>query len=95
MNVVQVQMTVTSSRQMYQMGISEAGAAADPGISAEFSIHPAQKYRGAYTVTPRAYNEVILDTNGKVMGDNVTVYRVPYFETSNPDGETVYIAAEV
>ena len=52
-------------------------------------------YDGAYEVVPKAYEEQTLPTEGKLMADDVTVFRVPYFETSNVSGETVYIASEV
>lgn len=55
-----------------------------------------ETYTGEYIVTPKAYNQTILQTRDKVMADNVTVLEVPYWETSNPfDGKTVYIANEV
>ena len=53
-------------------------------------------YTGAYEVTPKAWEEQILQTDGKLMTDDVTVFRVPYYETSNLfDGKTAYIAEEV
>lgn len=52
-------------------------------------------YHGAYTVTPLAQSATILDTNGRVMDDDVTVLKIPYYETSNESGKTVYIADEV
>lgn len=55
----------------------------------------AQTYDGDYTVTPRANVEQVLETNGKLMADDVTVFEIPYFETSNLSGTTVYIANEV
>lgn len=54
-----------------------------------------EHYDGAYTVTPKAAEEQVLETQFKVMDDNVTVLRVPYWETSNQTGTTVYIASEV
>ena len=53
-------------------------------------------YEGPYEVTPRAYNEIILETKNKTMEDDVTVHKVPYYETSNIfDGKTAYIAEEL
>lgn len=53
-------------------------------------------YEGPYEVTPRAYNEVVLETMNKIMEADVTVHRVPYYETSNLfDGKTAYIAEEI
>lgn len=58
-------------------------------------VKQAEEYTGEYIITPKALDETILQTNGKIMGDDVTVLKVPYYETSNESGETVYIAAEV
>ena len=53
-------------------------------------------YGGPYEVTPKAWEEQILETEGKLMSDDVTVFRVPYYETINLfDGKTAYIAEEV
>lgn len=53
---------------------------------------PIEEYKGDYIVTPLAKNEVVLQTEGKKMRDNVTILKVPYFETSNlSGGNTVYI----
>ena len=54
-----------------------------------------EEYEGAYQVTPSAHNPIILETEGKMMRDDVTVFKIPYFETSNITGKTVYIASEV
>lgn len=53
-------------------------------------------YAGPYEVTPKAWEEQILQTDGKLMDGDVTVFRVPYYETINLfDGKTAYIAEEV
>lgn len=53
-------------------------------------------YEGAYEVTPRAHDPVILSTRSKTMTDDVTVLKVPYYETSNIyDGKTVFIAEDI
>lgn len=60
----------------------------------ESSDYP--EYSGPYEITPMAYTEQILDTDGKLMTDDVTVHKVPYWETENlKSGFTVYIASEV
>lgn len=54
------------------------------------------KYDGAYEVTPLADEATTLLTKEKYLDSNVTVNKVPYYETSNNEGgETVYIATEV
>lgn len=53
-------------------------------------------YTGDYIVTPLVNDQVILETTGKFMEDDVTVLRVPYLETSNPaGGNTAYIGEYV
>ena len=51
-------------------------------------------YRGPYIVTPTKY-EQLLETQNKVMKADVKVKAIPYYETSNQSGTTVYIANEV
>lgn len=52
-------------------------------------------YDGPYTVNPLAYDPVVLETKGCMMRDDVTVNKVPKYETSNPyGGKTVYIAED-
>lgn len=52
-------------------------------------------YDGSYVIIPKAGEDQILPTDGKKMTDDLTVTKVPYFETSNEYGDTVYIASEV
>lgn len=51
-------------------------------------------YAGPYDVTPKANEAQTLSTAGKQMTEDVTVAKVPYYETSNTSGTTVYIAEE-
>ena len=52
-------------------------------------------YMGPYEVTPKAHSEQTLATKNKLMTDDVTVFKVPYYETSNVfDGLTVFIAED-
>lgn len=60
------------------------------------SVVGAEIYDGSYEVTPKAWQEQVLETAHKMMTDDVTVFRVPYYETVNLfDGKTAYIAEEV
>lgn len=72
---------------------------ASKGISGLLTIPSAvgvTVYDGPYEVTPKAWEEQVLQTEGKLMADDVTVFRVPYYETINLfDGKTAYIAEEV
>lgn len=57
-------------------------------IDTGINLHP--DYRGPYRVIPST-QEQILDTNDKIMKDDVTVEEIPYFETANEYGYTIYI----
>lgn len=68
----------------------------DMTIGAEYAISSADEYEGEYTVTPKAHEEQTLETKDKLMAENVTVVKIPYYETSNVfDGLTVFIAEDI
>lgn len=52
-------------------------------------------YEGDYEVTPKADSAVVLPTKDRFLNRDVNVKKIPYYETSNQTGVTVYIAAEV
>ena len=52
-------------------------------------------YEGVYDVTPQAKSAVILPTKDRLRSRDVNVKKIPYYETSNQTGVTVYIASEV
>lgn len=59
-------------------------------------VHGGEHYEGPYEVIPKAFNETVLETKDLLMDDDVTVLKIPYYETSNlSGGYTVYIAGEV
>ena len=49
-----------------------------------------ETYQGSYDVTPTSAVQT-LDTNDKLMTDDVTVRAIPYYETRNVSGTTIYI----
>lgn len=52
-------------------------------------------YTGEYTVIPKTTPQT-LETAGKRMTEDVSVFAIPYYEVSNPsDGTTVYIGTEL
>lgn len=66
-------------------------ASVDVGVGVGTQTHRANNpYTGSYEVTPTAY-EQSLPTSGKSMTRNVTIHKVPYYETSNESGITVSI----
>lgn len=71
-----------------------------PNFTAEMGeVHTvtvgAAPYEGPYAVTPKVDAQT-LPTADKLMRENVTVNKIPYFVVGNTSGgETVYIAKEV
>lgn len=57
-------------------------------------IYDGDLYEGPYVVTPKVSSQQ-LATAHKLMDKDVTVLEIPYFETSNQNGITVYIADEL
>lgn len=55
----------------------------------------AELYEGAYTVHSAAHEAQELPTANKHLVKNITVEKIPYYETSNmSDGITIYIGDE-
>lgn len=53
----------------------------------------AQYYDGPYIVDPSANSSIVLETDGYLMGNNITVNKIYYAEVSNlANGLTAYIA---
>ena len=50
-------------------------------------------YQGRHTVIPRIYSQT-LPTKNKLVKEDVLVLEIPYYETSNLSGKTVYIGGE-
>lgn len=54
------------------------------------------EYEDAYTITPLAFQDIVLPTKDKQLKDNITIKEIPYYETSNTSGgSTVYIAGQI
>lgn len=53
-------------------------------------------YNGEYMITPLAFEQTTLETQGKKLVNNMVIKEIPYYETSNlSGGTTVYIAGQV
>lgn len=66
----------------------------ESGVFYEVSAQEHDMYDGAYVVVPMVDTEQTLLTADKVMADDVTVRAIPYYETSNEYGKTVYIGED-
>ena len=51
-------------------------------------------YSGDYNIIPKTQSQT-LETKNKLMRDDLSIKEIPYYETSNPYGETIYIGNEV
>lgn len=61
---------------------------------AEVIYKSADPYTGSYTITPKV-DEQTMETRNKLMQDNVTIKAIPYRETENDLGTTIYIGSEL
>lgn len=71
---------------------------ASGGLSGKLSMASTasyEVYEGDYKVVPQAFNPQTLETADKLLKENIVVAEVPFIETSNESGLTVYIAREV
>lgn len=76
----------------------QGNLASTQSVTATLTVPPIRGgviYDGAYEVTPKASEQTVLETRNKLMTDDVTVLEIPYYETYNTSGYTVYIANEV
>ena len=67
----------------------------EPVDLVEKTVAALPKWDGTYVVIPKADEESVLQTRGKVMDGDVVVKKIPYYDTSNDFGNTIYIASEV
>ena len=68
-----------------------------PELEIELDARPSSggsPYTGEYQVTPKTNQAVKLETNGKLLQDDVTVLRIPQFEVSNQSGGKTLIIGE-
>ena len=58
------------------------------GVETQIVVEPPDipVYDGSYDVTPLPGAEVVLETVGMRMEDDVTVREIPYYETTNESG---------
>lgn len=75
-------------------GILHTAAAPLSGdISIPFEI-PTDPYEGEYTVASKPFKAKTIPTQGLKMLHDIVVLEIPYYETGNESGYTVYIGGE-
>ena len=60
------------------------------GIYNKISDPQYEIYRDSYSIIPSSFDQ-LLDTQGKIMADDLLVEKIPYHEVSNDTGITVTI----
>ena len=55
---------------------------------------PVENYQGEYTVASKPFKDSVLETGGLRMTQDITIEKIPYYETGNESGYTVYIGGE-
>lgn len=82
---------ISGSRKM-RGSISSAGS-----VGGAISTGAAKRmYSGVYEVAPKTDEAVVLETAAKYMERDITVLKVPFYQTGNEQGgTTVYIGDEV
>lgn len=76
-------------------GTLTATSATLHGTLSARTIICAELYEGAYTVHSAVHEAQELPTANKQLTKNITVEKIPYYETSNmSDGITIYIGDE-
>lgn len=89
--MITVPMRVAATNTEIPVSVATDTVNLSVGLGAAYSMASADTYEGEYTVTPRLEDQY-LETNGKIMRDDVTVYQIPISRVSNPyDGITVLI----
>lgn len=67
-----------------------ASAAVAVGVSPVQIVEHQNLYTGEYTITPDI-TPVVLPTRDKLMAEDVTVHKIPLWETGNPQGGTTIL----
>ena len=78
--------------QIINVSLRENVQTINATLDVDVMRQPRSDYDGPYTVTPLAFSNIELDTNGKTLSDDIVIEKVPYYETSNVSGMTIYIA---
>lgn len=93
--MITIPMNVATEGIVVPMSVGTDSQNIGMSIGAEYAVAGAEIYDGTYEVIPKANQSQTLETANKMMEEDVLIFEVPYFQTSNEHGDTVYIASEV
>jgi hypothetical protein len=86
--------TITGTISGGRVGNLQGVIQSNGTITGNIAIVGAEEiYNGDYIVTPKTYPQS-LSTKNKLMKNDVSILEIPYYETSNLSGKTVYIGGE-
>lgn len=74
------------NEEEFDVSLSENIVIVDPG---EYPV-----YHGETDIVPKAHSDIVLETNGKLLLSDVNIHKIPYYETTNVSGITVYIGGD-
>ena len=80
-----IDVTVSGLNTVVDVTMGMSNIPIDVDIGEFVIIDDHATYDGSYEVTPRVYAQS-LDTDGKLMSDDVTVHEIPVTSTSNLQG---------
>lgn len=83
--MITIPMEVQTEGIVVQMEIGTDSQTIGMSVGTEYNMIEGDPYEGTYEVTPRVYAQS-LETEGKLMSDDVTIYEIPVTRTSNPQG---------
>lgn len=91
---ITVNISVDKSKTVFAMALEtineEVALTTDVVVNA--TIVDVPTYEGEYTITPLANAPVVLETKDKMCTDDITVTKIPTYQTHNDSGITFYIA---
>lgn len=68
------------------LAVDESGASLSMQLSDPYVGGMLPLYEGEYSIRPQPHIDTVLPTANKSMADDVTVQKIPYYETTNPAG---------
>ncbi len=80
--------SISTNRQPLSANITKESQI-DIGVTNYYAT--GSPYSGEYVITPSTTDDQNLGTKGKLMSDDIIVSKIPYYETGNESGYTVYI----
>lgn len=89
-----IPMTICDTGNIFVASLMDREMILHAEIETQFSVNDHATYHGDYIVIPKVDIEQDLLTAGMLMEDDVKVRAIPYYETSNMYGKTVYIGED-